>query len=165
MSTSRCPECHALVPDSDGPTHGYFGASPGCWAIYGVVLAREYGDPRYMKVHRLTVDAYAVQHPGKPEPRTIQSINVHLLGLYLTLAKKCDPKFVTEAIGRIIEKNKGHFTWLEAPQVAYPITVMDVLGAKEPEKHAEIVRKWAQTTWDSWSAHHDMIAEMAKEVL
>ena len=73
-----CAGCGALVPVTDGPTHPYIGASPGCWAIYGEVLAREYGEYAYPPVHRLTVDAYAAQHPGVPSRRSIQSVAIHL---------------------------------------------------------------------------------------
>ncbi len=61
-----CFSCGALVPATDGTTHDHMLSSPGCWAIYGEVLAREYERPAYMADHRLTVDAYAVQHPGEP---------------------------------------------------------------------------------------------------
>ena len=30
-------------------------SSPACWAAYGEVLAREYSDPAYFQVHRLSV--------------------------------------------------------------------------------------------------------------
>jgi hypothetical protein len=42
--------------------------------VYGEMLAREYGDPAYFRVHQLTVDTYAVQHPGPRERRAIQSV-------------------------------------------------------------------------------------------
>ena len=35
--------CGAGVPDIDGPVHGYPDASPGCWDLYGPVLAKKYG--------------------------------------------------------------------------------------------------------------------------
>src|SRR5687768_12382269 len=82
-----CAGCGALVPDSDGPTHAYIGASPGCWAVFGEVTAREYGDYRYASTHRFTVDVYAAQHPGPPERRSIQSVAVHLISLHLALEK------------------------------------------------------------------------------
>ena len=82
-----CPDCGALTPDVDGPTHPYVGASVGCWAMYGEVLAKEYGEYRYPSVHRLTVDAYSVQHPGTPSRRSIQSVAVHLVSLYLVLER------------------------------------------------------------------------------
>ena len=73
-----CIGCGALVPQQDGPTHRYMESSPGCWAIYCEVLAQEYSDIAFATAHRLTVDAYAVQHPGTPSPQSIQSIGVHL---------------------------------------------------------------------------------------
>ena len=66
-----CPGCGARVRDFDGATHAYIGAVAGCWELFGEVLAREYEQPAYFAVHHLTVDAYAVQHPGTPSPRTI----------------------------------------------------------------------------------------------
>lgn len=69
--TVSCIGCGAAVPSTDGPTHAYIGASPGCWACYGQVLTKEYSDYRFAPVHRLTVDTYAVQHPGKPERRAM----------------------------------------------------------------------------------------------
>jgi hypothetical protein len=70
-----------LVPDVEGPVHRYLESSPGCWRLYGEVLAREYSDLAFWAAHRLTVDSYAVQHPGRSSPQTIQSVCVHLLSL------------------------------------------------------------------------------------
>jgi hypothetical protein len=50
--------------------HPYIGSASGCWLLYSEVLAREYGDLRYAPAHQLTVDVYAVQHPGVPERRS-----------------------------------------------------------------------------------------------
>jgi uncharacterized protein DUF5946 len=59
-----CPGCGAVLPPSSGPTHEYIGASPACWAVFGEVLAAEYGDRTFWPAHHITVDAYAAQHPG-----------------------------------------------------------------------------------------------------
>lgn len=56
----KCMGCGGVFAEIQGPTHRYLESSPGCWAAYGEVLAREYSDPAYFQVHRLTVDAYAV---------------------------------------------------------------------------------------------------------
>ena len=70
----ECPGCGLALPARpDAPKHPYVGASAECWAVYGEVLAREYEDPAYFRVHQLTVDAYAVQHPGAPERRSISN--------------------------------------------------------------------------------------------
>lgn len=78
---TKCFSCGALVKDIDGPVHRYMDSSPGCWATFGEVLAREYSAVNYGLNHRLTVDAYALQHPGKHSPQSIQSIAVHLVSL------------------------------------------------------------------------------------
>ena len=72
--TCGCLSCGGVFPDIDGPVHRYMKSSPGCWAVYGEVLAREYEDPYFFEVHRLTVDAYAVQHPGSTDRQSIQSV-------------------------------------------------------------------------------------------
>jgi len=48
-----CPGCGALLPVENGPTHPYMRSSPACWARYGEVLAREFGDPAYFALHQL----------------------------------------------------------------------------------------------------------------
>ena len=93
-----CVGCGALVPDVAGPTHPYIGASRGCWAIYGEVLAKEYGEYGYPPVHGLTVDAYAAQHPGTPSRQAIQSVAVHLIALYLVLERGYGFARATEAL-------------------------------------------------------------------
>src|SRR6516225_12143489 len=98
-----CIGCGALVVDEDGPTHPYVGASPACWAVYGEVLAKEYGEYRYPSVHRLTVDAYSVQHPGTPSRRAIQSVAVHLVSLYLVLDRGFSSAKATAGIRRAVE--------------------------------------------------------------
>ena len=69
-----CRGCGALVPDIDGPTHAYLGASPGCWAAWGAFQARSFASPAIAAVQPLAVDVYAVQHPGLAERRAIQSV-------------------------------------------------------------------------------------------
>jgi hypothetical protein len=110
-----CFSCGALAPDMDGVTHKYVLSSPGCWALYGEILARDYSEYNYPPVHRLVVDAYAVQHPGKQIRQAIQSVAVHLIGLYLSLEKGMDAKQVTQAIGRATQFS-GRFIWLDPPK-------------------------------------------------
>ena len=83
-----CPGCGDLYPAFDGATHAYIGASAGCWAVYTEVLAREYQDMRFMRVHQQTVDAYTVQHPGVEERRATRSVAVHLISIYLIFLLK-----------------------------------------------------------------------------
>ena len=76
------PGCGSrYLPQALDETHPYIGASPACWATFGEVLAREFGDVTFGRVHRQTVDVYAVQHPGDDDRRQRQSVALHLVGL------------------------------------------------------------------------------------
>ena len=162
MSPERSPcfGCGALVPETDGPAHRYLGASPGCWELYGGVLAREYEDyALYAPVHRLTVDAYAAQHPGEPSRKAARSIAVHLGRLCLVLERGLRPERVNAAVQSI--SSRKHFPWLEPPQSPGEVTVEDVRGAASPEEHIERVRQWAESVWQTWSTHHETVRRWA----
>ena len=159
-----CGGCGALVPDTNGATHAYIGASPGCWAICGEILAREYGEFHYPEVHRLTVDAYAAQHPGVPSRRSIQSVAVHLMGLYFALEVGSITPITTAAIGRLA-KLPGAFTWLEPPAYLGDITVLDVVQARDLKEHERLVNLWARAVWQAWAVHHPTIRRWSATLL
>jgi Family of unknown function (DUF5946) len=160
----RCVGCGALFPESDGPVHRYMESSPGCWAAYGEVLAREYGDPAYGTVHRLTVDAYAAQHPGRESPQTVQSVAVHLISLSLVLERGIDARRATSAIRDAVSR-KGAFRWLPPPSPPGELTVADVLRAGNATEHVAAVEAWARAVWRAWSPHHDTVREWASNLL
>jgi hypothetical protein len=153
-----CIGCGALVPDIDGPTFPYPGAaSPGCWAVFGEVMAKEYGEFSYPPFHRLSVDAYALQHPGRPMPQTIQSVTVHLISMCCVLERGYDFPRAAAMMRRAIEGHKGEFQWLEPPPYLGEITVLDVASAGDVTDHLERVEAWAHCVWDAWSSHHATI--------
>jgi Family of unknown function (DUF5946) len=157
----RCPGCDALVPEVDGPAHPYLGTSPGCWALYGEVLAKEYGDyTGYASIHRLTVDSYAAQHPGVPSSRSIQSVAVHLIRLHLLLERDLPPERANAAILWAVSGSQ-EFVWLTPPASPGGVTVLDVRRAGNPDEHVERVREWAKSVWEAWSAHHDTVRRWA----
>ena len=151
-----CVGCGAIVPDVDGPTHRYIGALPGCWAIFGEVLAREYTHARYGRAHRLTVDSYTAQHPGTPSPQSIQSVAVHLMSLHLVLDRGYDHARATRAMQEATTR-KGAYRWLEPPPSLGPVTVLDVVGVDDPPEYARQVERWARSVWSAWAPHHGTI--------
>ncbi len=156
MSESECFSCGALVPDTEGPVHRYMDSSPGCWAIYGQVLAREYSDASYFRNHRLTVDAYALQHPGEPSPQTIQSIALHLGSLHLVFDCGSEPGEAT-ALLQELSRHKTKFCWLEPPSNLGSVSVLDVWTTKGATAHLAAVRTWATATWSAWEQHHAQV--------
>lgn len=155
-----CPGCGALLPPSDGPTHAYIGASAGCWALFGEVMAREYGDYGYPEVHGLTVDAYMAQHPGTPSRRSIQSVALHLIGLYLALERGYDARRVIAERQQLLKRGDT-FTWLEPLADMGPHTIVDVHATAALPHHERAVRAWAASVWAAWSVHHAQIRRWA----
>ena len=125
------------------------------------MLAKEYGDySRYAPVHRLTVDAYAAQHPGTPSRRSVQSVAVHLIRLHLQLERGL-PHDKANAAMLLISSRSHDFVWLEPPTPIGDVTVLDVLAAKGPQEHADGVRRWAESVWEAWSPHHETVRRWA----
>lgn len=157
MKNSSCIGCGAVLPDTLGPTHDYLESSPSCWSASSEVLAREYGDRRlFESVHRLTVDAYAIQHPGHPSPQCIQSVAGHLISLCAVLENGSSNEWATKVIGEAV-RIKGRFTWLVPPQSMGPLTVADVWKATDSVEHEKLVRDWAASAWAAWSPHHPAV--------
>jgi hypothetical protein len=78
MSTSEernssddvCQDCGAVAAQGKA----------GCLKLFEEILAREFSDYRYGRIHRLTVDAYALQHPDA-YMRSGKSFAAHLTGM------------------------------------------------------------------------------------
>ncbi len=131
-------------------------SSAGCWAAYGEVLTREYSDPAYSEFHRLSVDAYAVQHPGRPSRQSIRSVGLHLIRLCLVLEGGLDLRRANEAM-RAAASAEDAFVWLEPPASPGDVTVADIQKAANPREHKNAVRAWASSAWSAWAAHHETV--------
>lgn len=106
-------------------------------------------------VHRLTVDTYAVQHPGVPERRSMQSVAIHLIALHLILERGEAPERVTALLGRLLPK-LPELRWLPPPMPNGTLTVVDVLTADQ-DGHADAVITWARDVWQAWTPHHPAV--------
>lgn len=156
MNKCECFSCAGVFPDIDGPVHRYMNSTPGCWATYGEILAREYSDRTFFEVHRLTVDAYAIQHPGSNDRQSIQSVGVHLIRLCLFLEHGLTPENANDAM-LAAGKNKTSFYFLKPPKTLGSITTADVVREQTVQGHKAAVREWAQEAWNAWSQHHGTI--------
>lgn len=160
-----CPGCGArYAPHATDETHAYIGASPACWAAFGELLAREFQDPAYGRIHRHTVDVYTVQHPGDDARRQRQSVAIHLIGLCHWLEHGLDAPRVIAATQAMLKVDRPDWPWLEPP-AEYDITVGDVLSAESGSEHERLVRAWAERTWEAWAAHHEVVRLWAADAL
>lgn len=158
-ATVSCYGCGASVPNNLGPTHRYIGASPGCWAIYGEVLNREYGELGRPPEHRLIVDAYAAQHPGRESLQAIRSVAAHLIVLHLVFECGMPPSKATRVLQRY--SKRPEYVWLTPPMDRGAVTVMDLHAAHQKEHYAQVRADWATSVWGAWSDHHEIIRSWA----
>lgn len=162
--TEACPGCGArYLPLPGGATHAYIGASAACWAAFGELLASEFQNPAYGWIHRHTVDAYTVQHPGIDDQRQRQSVALHLIGLCHWLKHGMEARQLIPITGRLADEDRD-WPWL-TPPTTYELTVLDVLRARDADEHGHLVREWAESVWRTWEPHHELIRRWADEAL
>lgn len=156
--TVACFSCGALVPKIEGPIHKYMLADPGCWKLYGEILAKEYTQNNYdPDAHRITVDTYAVTHPGlKEERRAIQSVNIHLIRMYYQFEKNIQGKQLLQIIKDAAEDRELHklFIWLNPPSFKNTLNITHVLSASNMQEHKERVYDWGLSIWTAWKKVH-----------
>lgn len=107
-SRDVCEDCGAVVPEG----------RDGCLNLFEEILAREFSDYRYGRVHRLTVDAYSLQHPYK-YMRSGKSFAAHLTGMCVALEYEDAP-----ATNQVVQK------WLSTnPKIEKPSRIPDRRGS------------------------------------
>lgn len=163
LKLTRCPGCGALLPDIEGPVHRYVGASVACWAVHGELLARRYEDARFADVGLLFTNSYMVQHPGTPSPQSIQSVAVHLIGLYLVLERGVDDSRLIQVLRGAADGSAG-FHWLEPPLVDYAVTGLDLRATPDPADAQLLLRQMAESTRDAWAVHQPQIRQWAADL-
>jgi hypothetical protein len=172
---SPCPGCGALFPPHDGPTHGYLGASAGCWALFSwsavsgatdvadlvaqsripdnLVPVPARGDA--LPLDSLWGDAYGVQHHGGTSPQAVQSVAVHLLNLHgIINGKTTRPGWPIERAMR----TRGVFQKLDPPTLGSALTFRHLFlggGVVTPVTRSQYV----VSVYEAWMAVHRSIVE------
>jgi hypothetical protein len=155
--TQTCAGCGLVLPSSDGPTHAYIGASPACWALYGKLSAAPFARTLGSRSRRLADDAYAVQHPGAPDRRCVQSVAVHLMGLCVLLERDGEERRLVPVLGKMPARRTVDLHWLEPPARNGRLTVADAIEGGFGEGHGDAVEAWARDVWRAWRPHHPTV--------
>lgn len=153
----RCLGCGALVPDLVGPVHGYMLAAPGCWKIFGSIMAR----PDFFKdatSAQWCVDSYAAQHATNDERRNRQSVAVHLMSLSASLEDGVAGARLRTLIGQWAAGMRDAPPVLQPRPGAFTCTVGD-LEAASPASRRNMAKVWASSTWDAWAGHHEQVRQ------
>jgi Family of unknown function (DUF5946) len=141
----QCEACGAVA--SEGRN--------GCQRLFDQILAREFGDYRFARLHRLTVDTYSLQHPEQ-YMRSGKSFVAHLTGTCAALERD-DAGPINQAVQRWLDGPKV----IERPEEPPPrkrgeLTIVYLYSATDAEEHVKRVQEWARSTWSAWRAYHDL---------
>ena len=143
-SVEVCEDCGAVVADG----------KVGCLKLFEEVIAKEFGDYRYGKIHRLTVDAYSLQHPDV-YMRSGKSFAAHLTGIFAALEAD-DALAVNQAVRTWLSTNPKIEKPARLPEQRGNLTISFIHSAACADEHTERVREWAREVWNAWSEHHDL---------
>lgn len=125
-----------------------------CWR--GSMRTRCFG-----AVHRLTVDAYALQHPGDTnDRRAIQSVWVHYAALQLAFEHKRPLADIPPVMQKLAG---GSFTPLPTIPERFAVTHADVI-ARPIDNHSALVRDWAHCAYDAWSDLNQPTKELLNRI-
>lgn len=170
--TVPCTGCGGPVPDVPGVTHAYIVSSPGCWAVYGELLAERLSTLPASETRGVQhVDCYGAQHADgvDRDRRQRQSVAVHVLTLCLTLEHGFTAAQATRIRGRasrVVLPSLGLDDWpaLAAPEQRGPTTVADVAAADDRDLPS-VVARWGEDVWQAWSAQHGTVRKWARLVV
>ena len=117
------------------------------------MLAREYGAYATHANHRVSVDAYAVQHPGVEGPQALRSVAMHLMRLCLVYERGM-PSAVGRRMAPRLLAQPADVAWLQPPAQRGALTVADVAAAASADEHLVRVDDWGRAVWAAWAEHH-----------
>jgi len=140
-----------------------FNSNQKCKEFFDTIIAREFSDFRYARVHRLTVDTYSLQHPD-PYLISAKSFAAHLTGMCCAMEYDNDRNLL-----RILQQWLNGKKQLEKPKLLDNVgnlTISSVVRAGDGTEHAKLVKEWAENVWDAYALYHNLAREwidMAKQ--
>lgn len=140
---SKCTGCGLIID----------GGTAGCRGRFDQLIARDFGDVLYFRVHRKMVDTYCLQHPDD-FCASAKSLAAHLSGLSWFI----DNPGVSAALGpEALHKWLSGRTDLvkpEVPAVRGAVMIGDIDMDADPIAYAASVDRWARATWDAYAPLH-----------
>jgi hypothetical protein len=137
------------------------GGRAGCLKLFEEIIAREFSDYRYGRTHRLTVDAYSLQHPDK-YMRSGKSFAAHLTGMCAAL-EHGDAVALNQAIQKWLSANPLIDKPAHLPERRGDLTITHVHTAPDADEHVNRVKEWARAIWAAWGEHHDLARRLINE--
>ena len=134
-----------------------------CKEHFDEILAKEFSDYRYARIHRLTVDTYSLQHPD-PYMISAKSFAAHLTGMCCAMEHEND----RDLMRTLQQWLNGKREDLEKPPLSEDLgelTIAHIIDADNAAEHEKQVAEWAADVWSAYAVHHDLARdwiEMAK---
>ncbi len=150
-----CIGCGRMVPDIEGPTHRYLESAPGCWAAYTSLPFGGMAGRADLPHGAMTVDAYAVQHPGRPGPSSTPSVWIHLAAMQLVLEGGWPADRLVDIRRAVADANDG-WPWLTPPGSMGGTGAVDVTLAPAADV-AAVVRAWVDAAYGAWADCHPAV--------
>ncbi len=178
-----CQGCKAIFPIMKNETpfiegssvNRYGVSSPECIVTFCKILEKEQEWAGYPEIHRLFIDAYAVQHPPCIEYQkklginqrlidaSIQSIFVHLIALYLAFEKNMPLRNISKRIAYILDIGvKLESIELKPPNHLGDMTIVDIRKTANFKEYETMVWRWAKSAWDAWQEYHTIIEQITR---
>lgn len=136
----------------------------GCLRMFEEVIAREFSDYRYGRIHRLTVDAYSLQHPDK-YMRSGKSFAAHLTGICAALEHQQDAPALNQAVQKWLSTNPQIEKPPRIPEKRGALTIAYILDASNADEHTGRVREWAKDVWAAWSEHQGLARSLINDAM
>jgi hypothetical protein len=146
-----CEDCGAVVAEGKS----------GCLKLFEEILAREFSDYSYGKIHRLTVDAYSLQHPDE-YMRSGKSFAANLTGIYAALEVE-DGLALNQMVQKWLSTNPKIDKPDQIPKHRGNLTIAYIQSAVDANEHSKRVREWAQDVWNAWIEHHALAKQLIAE--
>lgn len=144
MSNERCDGCGFVVERG----------AAGCHEIFEELLARDFSNPQYFRVHRMMVDTYCLQHPER-YCRSAKSLAAHLAGLCSTLESDANTAVGADSLREWLD-GASPVERPDLPSSYGELTIAHIRESGSPEEHAARVEEWSQSTWKAYAELHEL---------
>lgn len=127
-----------------------------CREAFDEIIAKEFSDYRFGRVHRLTVDTYSLQHPEKYMV-SAKSYAAHLTGMCCAMEHDSDQELL-----RLLQKWLSGKKALEKPELPSHVgklTISHIVDAADGTEHIKLVQEWARDVWGAYSVYHGLARE------
>ena len=134
----------------------------GCRALFEELTARDFSDYRFFGIHRLMVDAYALQHPDE-YCASAKSLMAHLGSLCCAMERGGD-QIVYQALQKSLN-GKATLEKLALPDFRGELTIEHVHGISELGAYKQAVEQWGRCVWAAYADLHELGREWLQKAL